>query len=103
MSNRSSNTLTSGDSPISSIDITSDSPSTITTDSPKQNGRPWDYIWSHFNDMGPAKTPGHRKAQCKYCLLSLNFAKLSIMCSHIAHHCDEIVNYNPNARKETIV
>jgi hypothetical protein len=87
----------------SSSEDTVNSLSSITFESPKTGGRHRDFIWSYFNDMGPAKTHGHRKAQCKYCLLCLNFAKLNLMYSHIAHQCDEIVNYNPNARKEIIL
>ncbi|CAF0946916.1 unnamed protein product [Didymodactylos carnosus] len=52
--------------------------------------------------MGPARTPGHRKAQCKYCSWCLNLAKVNMMYSHIAFQCDEINNYDSNARKEVI-
>ena len=91
------------DPQVSSSGATIKSRSSITIESPKQGGRRRDIIWSHFNDMGPAKTPGHRKAQCQYCLLCLSFAKLNMMYSHIAHQCDQIVNYDPNARKEIII
>ncbi|CAF1333103.1 unnamed protein product [Adineta ricciae] len=81
------------------IDISS----SVTFDSPKLGGRQRDVIWSHFDDMGPAKTPGHRKAQCKYCSQYFNFAKLNLMYTHAAHQCDQIINYNPSGRKEIIL
>jgi hypothetical protein len=94
--------LLSSNPQTSSNEVTITSTSSITFESPKLGGRQRDFIWSFFNDMGPAKTTGHRKAQCKYCLSCFNFAKLNVMYSHIAHQCDEIVTYNPNARKEII-
>jgi hypothetical protein len=97
MPNRNRSSSSPSDSQFSSSGSNINSLSSITFESPKQGGRPRDIIWSHFDDMGPAKTPGHRKAQCKYCLLCLNFAKLNMMYSHIAHQCDEVINYNPNA------
>lgn len=94
--------LSNDPQPSSSEDIIYSS-SSITLHSPKTGGRHRDFIWSCFDDMGPAKTPGHRKAQCKYCLLSFSFAKLNLMYTHIAYQCDEIFNYNPNTRKETLL
>jgi hypothetical protein len=103
MSGRITASLSSNDPQPSSSEDTINSSSSITFDSPKHGGRHRDFIWSCFDDMGPAKTPGHRKAQCKYCLLSFNFAKLNLMYYHITHQCDEIVNYNPNVRKEVLL
>ncbi|CAF1523635.1 unnamed protein product, partial [Rotaria sordida] len=101
MSDRMTNSLSSNPQ-TSSNEVTITSTSSITFESPKLGGRQRDFIWSFFNDMGPAKTPGHREAQCKYCLSCFNFAKLHVMYSYIAYQCDEIVTYNPNARKEII-
>jgi hypothetical protein len=83
-------------------DISISTSSSITFKSPRTGGRERDFIWSLFDDMGPAKTPGHRKAKCKYCLLAFNFAKLNIMYAHIAHQCEDVLHANPNARKEAI-
>ena len=102
MSNRNKSTSSPSDSQISSSGSNINSYSSITFESPKQGGRPRDLIWSHFNDMGSARTPGHRKAQCKYCSWYLNLAKVNMMYSHIAFQCDEINNYDSNARKEII-
>ncbi|CAF3662746.1 unnamed protein product [Rotaria sp. Silwood1] len=102
MSDYTTNCLSSVDPQTSSNEVTIASTSSITFVSLKLGGHQRDFIWSFFNDMGPAKTPGHHKAQCKYYLSFFNFAKLHIMYSHIAHQCDEIVIYNPNARKEVI-
>ncbi|CAF4294947.1 unnamed protein product [Rotaria socialis] len=52
------------DSQISSTAVTHSS-SFISLEPPKQGGRHCDFIWLHFNDIGPTKTLGHRKAQCK--------------------------------------
>ncbi|CAM4802748.1 unnamed protein product [Rotaria magnacalcarata] len=95
--------LSHSDSEMSSNEVISGCSSSISFESPKHGGRQRDSIWLHFNDMGPAKTLGHSKVQCKYCLLCLNFAKLNMMYTHIAHQCDEIINYDPNARKEIII
>jgi hypothetical protein len=70
---------------------------------PKSLGRQRDYIWMHFTDLGEAKTGGHRKACCKYCQTTFNYAKINMMYAHIAHQCASIVNQNPQGRKETIV
>ncbi len=103
MSDHMQNLLSPTDPQPSSSGDSINSRSSITIESPRHGGRHRDFIWTCFNDMGPAKTPGHRKAQCKYCLLCLNFAKLHVMYSHIAHQCDEVINYNPNVRKEIIL
>ncbi|CAF4624104.1 unnamed protein product, partial [Rotaria magnacalcarata] len=95
--------LSHSDSEMSSNEVISGCSSSISFESPKHGGRQRDSIWLHFNDMGPAKTLGHSKVQCKYCLLCLNFAKLNMMYTHIAHQFDEIINYDPNARKEIII
>ena len=92
---------TDWDSTSSTISINSRSSATI--ESPKQGGRQRDMIWPHFHDMGPAKTPGHRKAQCRYCQLYLNFAKLHMMYAHIAYQCEEIIYRNPQARKDIVI
>ena len=60
-------------------------------------------IWQHFSDIGPVKIPGHGRAQCKYRLMSLNFAKFNMMYSHTAHQCNEVVRYDQNLRKEVII
>ncbi|CAF1481698.1 unnamed protein product [Rotaria sordida] len=101
MSDRMTNSLSSNPQ-TSSNEVTIASTSSITIESPKIGGRQCDFIWPFFNDMGPVKTPGHRNAQCEYCLSCFNFAKLHVMYSYISHQCDEIVTYNPNARKEMI-
>jgi len=35
--------------------------------------------------------------------LSFNFAKINLICSHIAYQCDETFNYNPNKSKRVIL
>lgn len=95
MSDRVASFLSPTDSDSTSSTISNDSRSSITIESLKQGGRQRDIIWSYFYDMGPAKTPGHRTVQCKYCQLYLNFAKLNIMYAHIAHQCEEIIHGNP--------
>ena len=62
-----------------------------------------DPIWTHFNDLGEAKTGGHRKASCRYCQTVFNYAKINNMYSHIAHQCQEVVDENPQGRIETIL
>ncbi|CAF3964352.1 unnamed protein product, partial [Rotaria magnacalcarata] len=47
---------------ISSTAVTHSS-SCISLEPPKQGGRHRDFIWLYFNDISPAKTSGHRKAQ----------------------------------------
>ena len=92
---------TASDSTSSTISI--NSRSSTTSELPKQGDRQRDMIWSHFHDMGPAKTPGHRKAQCRYCQLYLNFAKLHMMYTYIAYQCEEIIYCNPQARKDIVI
>ena len=70
--------------------------------SPKTLGRNRNYIWSHFIDEGEAKTGGYRKARCRYCMMLLSYAKISMMYSHIANQCDVVVTKNPAARIDTI-
>ncbi|CAF2133421.1 unnamed protein product [Rotaria magnacalcarata] len=77
MSDRVVNLLSPTNSDSSSSTISINSRSSITIESPKQGGRQRDVIWSHFHDMGPAKTP--------------------------AHQCEEIVICNPQARKDIIM
>lgn len=104
MSDRVACLLSPTDSDSTSSTMSINSHSSITIESPKHGGgRQRDIIWSHFHDMGPAKTPGHRKAQCKYCQLYLNFAKLHMMYTHIAYQCEEIIQRNPQARKDIII
>ncbi|CAF1993167.1 unnamed protein product, partial [Rotaria magnacalcarata] len=57
MSDRVVNLLSPTNSDSSSSTISINSRSSITIESPKQGGRQRDVIWSHFHDMGPAKTP----------------------------------------------
>ncbi|CAF4471071.1 unnamed protein product, partial [Rotaria magnacalcarata] len=52
----------SSDSQISSTAVAYSS-SCISLEPPKQGGRHRDFIWLYFNDISPAKTSGHRKAQ----------------------------------------
>ncbi|CAM4837687.1 unnamed protein product [Rotaria magnacalcarata] len=90
------------DSEISSAAVTHSS-SCISLEPPKQGGRHRDFIWLYVNDIGSTKTSGHRKVQCKYYLARLNLSKFKIMYSHIVHHCNEVVNYDLNARGKTII
>ncbi|CAF3567984.1 unnamed protein product [Rotaria socialis] len=83
MSDRVVSLLSPTNSDSSSSTISINSRSSITIESPKQGGRQRDVIWSHFHDMGPAKTPGHRKAK--------------------SHQCEKIVLCNPQARKYIIM
>lgn len=69
----------------------------------KSLGRHRNYIWQHFADLGEAKSGGHRKASCRYCQMVFNYAKISMMYSHIAHQCSQIVVENPQGRLETIL
>lgn len=102
MPNYTNSSLSSNDPQLSpSVDAMASS-SSITIESPKQGGRPRDFIWLCFDDMGSAKTAGHRKAQCKYCLRFFHFAKLNIMYNHIAHQCEEVINHDPKVRKEVL-
>ena len=78
------------------------SSNSINTSTPKTLGRNRNYIWSHFNDEGEAKTGGYRKAQCRYCMTSLSYAKIPMMYNHIANQCDAIVTQNPTARLDAI-
>ncbi|CAF3966801.1 unnamed protein product, partial [Rotaria magnacalcarata] len=52
----------SSDSQISSTAVAYSS-SCTSLKPPKQGGRHRDFIWLYFNDISPAKTSGHRKAQ----------------------------------------
>lgn len=69
----------------------------------KALGRHRDHIWQHFNDLGEAKSGGHRKARCKYCQTVFNYAKINTMYAHIAHQCSQIVVENPQDRIETVL
>ncbi len=49
------------------------SSNSMSTSSPKTLERSRNYIWSHFDDEGEAKTGGYRKAWCRYCMTLLSY------------------------------
>ncbi|CAF5024893.1 unnamed protein product, partial [Rotaria sp. Silwood1] len=59
MSDRITTSLSFNDPQPSSSEDTIYFSLSITFDSPKHGGRHRDFIWSYFDDMGPAKIPGH--------------------------------------------
>ncbi|CAF4088952.1 unnamed protein product [Adineta steineri] len=56
---------------------------------------------SSINTSSP-KAGGYRKARCRYCTLSLSYAKIPLMYTHIANQCDAVVRINSAARLDTI-
>lgn len=88
-----------GDNIDCDVDLTTLDSTTPT----KALGRHRDHIWQHFNDLGEAKSGGHRKARCRYCQTVFNYAKIGTMYGHIAHQCSQILVENPQGRVETIL